>query len=114
VMENYDGVGKWQTKDPKGGDINTTATVNFGNGVPAKEISSPVELMNAIAAAPMAQELYAQAWVSFSTGRQPNGNDQCTVDALKTKLAAGNYTILSLLGDLTQADSFRLRVRGSL
>jgi len=114
VMENYDGVGKWQTKDPRGGDINTTATVNFGNGVPAKEISSPVDLMNAIAASPMAQELYAQAWVSFSTGRQPNGNDQCTVDTLKTKLAAGNYTILSLLGDLTQADSFRLRVRGSL
>ncbi|HYP76057.1 MAG TPA: DUF1592 domain-containing protein [Polyangiaceae bacterium] len=114
VMENYDGVGKWQTTDPKGGAIDTKATVNFGNGVAPKEISSPVDLMNAIAAAPKAQELYAQAWVSFATGRQPNGNDKCTVDTLKTKLAAGNYTILSLLGDLTQADSFRLRVRGSL
>ncbi|HET7540001.1 MAG TPA: DUF1592 domain-containing protein [Polyangiaceae bacterium] len=114
VMENYDGVGKWQTKDPVGGDINTKATVNFGNGVPSKELSSPVDLMNAIADAPKAKELYAQAWVSFATGRAPNGNDKCTVDALQTKLMAGGYTILNLLGDLTQTDSFRLRVRGAL
>jgi len=114
VMENYDGIGKWQTKDPMGGDINSTATVNFGNGLASKEISKPVDLMTAIAAAPKAQELYAQAWVSFSTGRQPNGNDQCTVNALTKKLAGDGYTILGLLGDLTQADSFRLRVRGSL
>jgi len=114
VMENYDGIGKWQTKDPMGGDINSTATVNFGNGIASKEISKPIDLMTAIASAPQAQQLYAQAWVAFSTGRPPNGNDQCTVDALSTKLAGGNYSILSLLGDLTQADSFRLRVRGSL
>jgi len=114
VMENYDGVGKWQTKDRKSGDINTTATVNFGNGIASKQISSPVDLMNAIADAPKAKELYAQAWVSFSTGRNPNGNDQCTVNALQAKLVAGGYSILNLLGDLTQTDSFRLRVRGSL
>ena len=114
VMENYDGIGKWQTKDLRGGDIDTKATVNFGNGLPSKEISSPVDLMTAIAAAPLAKQLYAQAWVTFSTGRPPNGNDQCTVDALSTKLAGDGYSILGLLGDLTQADSFRLRVRGSL
>lgn len=113
VMENYDGIGKWQTKDLMGGDINTTATVNFGNGVAAQQISNPVDLMKAIAAAPKAQELYAQAWVSFSTGRPPNGNDKCTVDSLKAKLAADGYSILGLLGDLTQTESFRLRVRGA-
>ncbi|MEI9952188.1 MAG: DUF1592 domain-containing protein [Pseudomonadota bacterium] len=114
VFENYDGIGKWQTKDPKGGDITaavTTATVNFASG--SKEISSPVQLMQEIAAQPAAKELYAQAWVSFATGRPSNANDQCTVDVLKTNLAADGYSILSLLGDLTQADSFRLRVRGA-
>jgi hypothetical protein len=70
--------------------------------------------MQAIAAEPEAQKLYAKAWVSFATGRPSNGNDKCTVDVLQTKLAADGYSILSLLGDLTQADSFRLRVRGSL
>jgi len=118
VLENYDGIGRWQTKDPMGGDITpaiTTATVNFGTGEAPKEISSPVQLMQGIAKAPKAQEMYAQAWVTFATGRPSNANDQCTVDTLKMKLSGTTaYTILDLLGDLTQTDSFRLRVRGSL
>jgi hypothetical protein len=115
IMESYDGNGKWQTKDPKGGAIDskvTTATFNFKTG--AKEISSPVQLMQEIAKQSTAQALYAQAWVSFATGRNPNDQDQCTVNALQTKLAGDGYSILGLLGDLTQTDSFRLRVRGSL
>jgi len=112
VMENYDGIGKWQSKDALGGDIDASATVNFGNGLAPQQITSPVDLMKAIAAAPKAQELYAQAWVAFATGRQPNGNDKCTVDVLKSKLAADGYSILALLGDLTQTDAFSSRVRG--
>jgi hypothetical protein len=33
ALENYDGIGKWQTVDPRGGAIDasiTTAAVNFG------------------------------------------------------------------------------------
>jgi hypothetical protein len=120
VFENYDGIGKWQTKDPLGGDITaatTTATVNFGDGQAPQQITSVAQLMQGIAKAPKAQQMYAQAWVTFATGRTANDFDQCTVDTLKTKLASTGgtaYTILSLLGDLTQADSFRVRVRGSL
>ena len=115
VLEGFDGIGKAQTTDLRGGAIDatvTTATVNIGNG--AKEISSPVQLMQEIAKLPAAQEMYARAWVTFATGRPINAYDQCSVDTLKTKLAGDGYTILGLLGDLTQADSFRLRVRGSL
>lgn len=115
VLENYDGIGKWQTTDLRGGAIDasvTTANVNFGDGV-VKPISSPVALMQEIAKMPKAQELYARAWVSYAFGRNPNANDQCVVDQLKTKLTGTGYSILSLLGDLTQADSFRLRVRGT-
>ena len=113
VFEGFDGIGKAQTKDPKGGPIDasvTTATINFASG--AKQITSPAQLMQEIAASPEAQALYAQAWVTFATGRPQNDNDQCTVQALQTKLAADGYSILGLLGDLTQTDSFRLRVRG--
>jgi hypothetical protein len=112
LMENYDGTGKWQTKDPLGGDINTSVTFDFGQG--AKPFSSPVELTNAIADSANAKSLYAQAWVAFARGRLPNANDKCTVDQLSSKLVAGGYSILNLLGDLTQTDDFRLRVRGTL
>ncbi|RYZ02720.1 MAG: DUF1592 domain-containing protein [Myxococcales bacterium] len=115
VLENYDGIGRWQTTDLRGGAIDaavTTANVNFGDaGV--KPISSAAQLMEELAKLPRAQELYAKAWVSYAFGRPSNANDQCTVDQLKTKLTAGGYSILSLLGDLTQADSFRVRVRGT-
>jgi hypothetical protein len=110
ALESYDGIGKWQTVDPRGGAIDATATVNFGDGN-TKPITSPLELMQGIAQTPKAIELYAQAWVSYAFGRAPNANDQCVVDQLDTKLAQSGYSILNLLADLTQADSFRVRVR---
>lgn len=113
VLESYDGIGKWQTKDLRGGAIDasvTTANVNFGDNV-TKQISSPVQLMQEIAKMPKAQELYARAWVAYAFGRSPNANDACLVDQLKAKLGGSGYTILGLLSDLTQTDSFRLRVR---
>jgi hypothetical protein len=114
ALENYDGIGKWQTMDPRGGAIDasiTTATVNFGSG--SKEISSPLELMKEIAGTPKAKQLYAQAWVSYAFGRDPNANDQCVVDELNTKLSQNGYSVLNLLTDLTQADSFRARMRAT-
>lgn len=113
VLENYDAIGKWQTTDLRGGAIDasvTSATVNLGDGV-TLPISSPLQLMQEISKMPKAKELYAKAWVSYAFGRGANDNDQCVVDQLKAKLTGGGYSILSLLGDLTQADSFRLRVR---
>lgn len=115
VFEAYDGIGKWQTTDLRGGAIDasvTTATVDFGGGN-KKDISSPVQLMQEIAKLPKAQAIYAQDWVSYAYGRSTNAYDQCVVDTLQTKLAGSGYSILALLGDLTQSDSFRLRVRGT-
>jgi Protein of unknown function (DUF1592)/Protein of unknown function (DUF1588)/Protein of unknown function (DUF1585)/Protein of unknown function (DUF1595) len=115
VLEHYDAMGKWQTTDLRGGAIDeavTTASVDFGDGA-KQEISSPVQLMQEIAKRPKAQELYARAWVSYAFGRNPNANDQCVVDQLKSKLTGTGYSILNLLADLTQTDSFRLRVRGT-
>ncbi|WP_437764640.1 DUF1592 domain-containing protein [Sorangium sp. So ce281] len=113
VMENFDGIGKWQTTDPLGGAIDasvTTNTIDFGDGN-VKEISSPLALMQEIAELQKAKQLYAESWVSYAFGRDPNGKDKCVVDQIDTKLSEGGYSILNLLADLTQADSFRVRVR---
>jgi Protein of unknown function (DUF1592)/Protein of unknown function (DUF1588)/Protein of unknown function (DUF1595)/Protein of unknown function (DUF1585) len=113
VLENYDGIGKWQTTDLRGGAIDaavTTATIDFGDGAP-KQITSPEQLMTQIAQMPKAQELYSKAWVAYAFGRNANAWDKCVVDQLTTKLSTAGYTILNLMSDLTQADSFRVRVR---
>jgi len=120
VMEKYDSIGKWQTVDQLGGDIDGTGNVMLkkaskDGSVPAvvKLISSPQELMTEIANGPTAKHQYAEKWVSFVTGRIPNGNDACTVDVLNTNLQGDSYTVLNLMTDLTQADSFRLRTVGN-
>jgi hypothetical protein len=120
VMENYDAIGKWQTQDPRAalagdasqGTINATATVTFAADREV-EVTSARQMMEEIANLPKAKRIYATKWVAFATGRLPNPNDACTVDVLDMGLAGPDYTVLDLLGDLTQSDSFRLRVRGN-
>jgi hypothetical protein len=117
VLENYDATGKWQTVDPRsGGDpvlgaIDATATVTFSTDN-VKPITNPRELMEEIAKTPLAKRIYATKAVAFATGRVSNPSDVCTIDLIDMKLSQDGYTILSLLADLTQAESFRLRVRG--
>jgi hypothetical protein len=118
VMEKYNSIGEWQTVDRWGGDIDGTGEVLFQKAkgdVPEirKLISSPKELMTEIANGPTARHHYAEQWVSFATKRIPNGNDACTVEKLDASLNTDGYTILNLLADLTQADSFRLRTVGN-
>jgi hypothetical protein len=115
VLETYDALGKLQLNDPRGGAIDasvTSASVDFGGGN-TKPISSPLALMQEIAQMPRARQLYAQAWVSYAFGRAPNPNDQCVVDQLDSKLSVDGYSIVNLLADLTQADSFSVRVRSA-
>jgi hypothetical protein len=112
ALENYDSIGKWQTVDPLGGPIDATADVTFSEGN-VVHITSPQQLMQQIAATPQAKEIYAQLWVSYATGRAPNNNDQCLVDDINTKLSQDGYSVLDMLADVTQADSFRLRVQAT-
>lgn len=124
ALENFDAIGAWQTTDQRGGAIDATATVNLGNGLAPLEVSSPRQLMEAIAQAPRAQQLYLQTWISFAYGRPSSigvgsdppapGSDNCLIDALKTRLSSTGYEVLSIPADLTQADPFRMRVRGTL
>jgi hypothetical protein len=114
VLERYDSVGGWQDKDPLGGDIDSTADVMLSLSPDVtKTISTPLQLMTEITQQPKAQRAYAQAWVAFATARDQNNNDTCTVDSLAGNLANTSYTIISMMADYTQADSFRLRTAGN-
>jgi hypothetical protein len=111
VLERYNSVGMYQDVDALGGPIDGTADVLFNQDV-IKTITSPLELMTELGLGADAKRRYAEKWVSFATGRQPNPNDACVVNDLSGKLSADGYTIINLLTDLTQADSFRLRTIG--
>jgi hypothetical protein len=112
VLESFDAIGKWQTVDQLSGPIDATATVNFGDGN-VQKITSVQQLMQQVGQIGKAQKSYAQYWVAYAYGRDPNPNDQCVADDIGTKLAGDSYSILNVLADLSQADSFRLRVRAT-
>ncbi len=110
VLEAYDAVGGVQVTDPRGGPIDTVADVTFGEN-DTRKINTPYELMAELVNAEGARRRYARQWVSFATGRSPNSDDECVVDTLTDRLASGAYSIRNVMTDLSQPDSFRLRVR---
>jgi hypothetical protein len=110
VMEAFNSVGAWQTMEASTGQpIDTVADVTIVDGEDPVRISTPAELMNAIASSPGAMKHYARKWVSFAYEREGDPLDACTVDQLSAKMTAGGYTVLNLIADLSQTQSFRVR-----
>ena len=48
--------------------------------------------------------------VRLAYAREGDPKDACVVDDLALKMTAGGYSVLNLITDLTQTDSFRTRV----
>jgi hypothetical protein len=107
VLEGFDAAGGEQVTDPRGGAIDTTADVLFGEEV--KTIATPLELMQEIVKGDFTRRRYAESVVAAAVNRLPNANDACLVDQLTVSLSQDGYTMLDLFADITQADSFRLR-----
>lgn len=102
----FDAVGAYQPTE-NGVSIDTTGTVPVG--ATSADVTGSADLMQAIANSPEAQRCYAQKWVKYAYQREQNSADACVVDNLASKIVGGNYTIVNLIADLTQSDSFRLR-----
>ena len=108
AMEAFDGAGAWQTKEKATGVAIDTSVDAQMDGA-AVHINGPAELMAKIAASPGAQHSYAEKWVAYAYERASNTNDACTVNQLAAKLTKNGYTVINLIADLTQTQSFRLR-----
>ena len=65
----------------------------------------------AIANSPEGQNCYAQRLVTFSYERDLTNQDVCTVQTLAGKMSKSGYTIISMLTDLTQTQSFGYRAK---
>lgn len=108
ALEAFDAIGAVQvTESFSGAPINTTATVLIGDE--NVEVDGPVALSHAIADSPEAHACYARKWVEYAYGRALNNHDACVMENLADRLTEGGYTVLQLISDLTQSESFRLR-----
>lgn len=113
VLEAFDASGAAQTLDrtfvEAGSPVNTEADIKVSLGGDAVHVTGPAQLMETIAGAAGAQQLYAKKWVSYAFDRVLTGPDLCTVNTLSTNIAAGGYSIKQLVTDLTQQDYFLTR-----
>jgi hypothetical protein len=108
ALEGFDAIGVSQPMEA-GMPTNTSATVMIGpNAVP---VTGAVDLMNKIADSPEAQQCYTQKLVQFAFDRALTAQDTCTVQSLAGKLTQPTYTVVNLMTDLTQTQSFRYRAK---
>jgi hypothetical protein len=108
ALEEYDAIGALQPTEA-GMPTDTTATVMIGpNAVP---VTNAVDLMNKIAASPEAQQCYTQKLAQFAYDRSLTAQDTCTVQDLAVRLSQSSYTVVNLMTDLTQTQSFRYRAK---
>ncbi len=110
ALEAYDAIGSYQQTDG-GQAIDTKANVIMGQTV--VPVTGASDLMTQIANSPAAQRCYAQKWVQYAYERLPTNEDACTVDSLAGKLTQDGYTVVNLITDLTQSQSFRYRAKVS-
>jgi len=110
ALEAYDSIGTWQTAEKSNGAaINTMADVMIGSKTAT--VNGPVDLMNQIANSPEGQSCYAQRLVTFAYERELTSQDVCTVQTMAGKMTQPGYSIVSMLSDLTQTQSFRYRAK---
>lgn len=108
AMEAFDAIGVSQTVEKDtGAPIDTVAAVPIGGEL--VNVNGPSDLMKAIAASPAAQACYAKHWVQFAYDRVVTEEDSCTVQTMTSKLTTGGYSVMDLIADLTQSQSFRVR-----
>ena len=108
VLEAYDTIGRAQTHEADtGAPIDTAAEVTVDGA--SVGVSGPFDLMALLGASAEAQLQYVRTWIAYAYERPVSSLDECIEQELAGNLTNDGYTILDLLVDLTQTDSFRLR-----
>jgi len=113
AMESFDAMGVAQTKEKSSGAPIDTASDVVIDGTQV-HITGAVDLMNKLAASPMAQHRYAERLTSYLYEREGDAMDCGTVNDLAAKIAPGGYTLQNLISDLTQTPQFRTRAVGAM
>jgi hypothetical protein len=96
AFEGFDAIGRARTTD-NGAPVDVSGLkVRFPNGT-TQTLDGPVELANAIANAPDAQNCFAQQWLSFALGRALVDADQPALAQIQATFRASSLTIEDLI-----------------
>ncbi len=101
AFENYDAIGRWR-------DTENGVAIDASGQVPGIEgtTTTPIELVQAIAAQPQTHECFAKHWANFAYGQTLGEEAECVTEGLQVQFAEAGYDIQTLLLNLTASDAF--------
>ena len=99
ALDNYDGLGRWRTRE---GQFEVDASGSTGG----MSWSGPAQLAQQLASSPQVRECVVRQWFRYSFGRQETEADTCTMEALKEGFAQGGYRTKALLRAIAISDAF--------
>ncbi|MBI2689448.1 MAG: DUF1592 domain-containing protein [Acidobacteria bacterium] len=103
-LENYDGTGKWRSKDGKF-DLDVSGTLPNG-----KSFQSPAEMRTLLLdQMPEFTRCITEKMLTYSLGRGLERYDRRTVDAIGKKLSANGYPFQLLINEIVQSLPFQMR-----
>jgi hypothetical protein len=104
ALENYDGVGKWRTKDGKF-DVDASGTLPNG-----KTFSTPAEMRAVLSSQlPQFSRCLVEKMLVYALGRGLGAYDRRTIDGVSAKVAADGYKFQTTLFEIVRSLPFLAR-----
>jgi hypothetical protein len=104
ALENYDAVGMFRAEE-NGAPIDPAGKMPDSQGSELA-FDGPVGMARALAGSPDATDCFATHWMSFAYGRSASELDACSAATLKQAFKQSDYSVETLLLELTQTDAF--------
>jgi hypothetical protein len=104
ALENYDAIGMFRTQE-------NGATIDPAGKMPDSQggelaFDDAVGMARALAGSEDVTDCFATNWMSFAYGRSPSELDACSAATLKHAFQLSDYSVRTLLLELTQTDAF--------
>ncbi len=101
VFEHYDPVGLFRTHE-------NNELIDTSGGLPGTniQVTTAVELVQAIANDERTHQCFAYNWANFAYGKTIGGGETCLKDNIEEMFIESGYDIQTLILNLTQTDSF--------
>jgi hypothetical protein len=99
ALDNYDGIGRWRTRE---GNYDIDASGAIGT----LTFSGPGDLARALSESPDVRACMVRQWFRYGFGRRDQDEDACVLDRVNEQFAAGGYRTRALLLALVASEAF--------
>jgi hypothetical protein len=106
AFENYDGIGKFRTKD-NGGNVDATGTFQLDGSM--KSFNDARDLVKVLASSATVRSCFATQWARFAFRRNETDGDRASLAAIEGAFGQNSNNIQDLLVGVAGARSFRYR-----